>query len=173
MIKFVRLGTVITVLNLLLSCSTINYKTQPEKLYIDVGSISASTTSLVLWFDRNSKFTQNDFNNFVNYDSLHVVFIKDLPEIWRRIGLKSKQIKISQVEIENLLKNDIPILIIYEETSKFGSRKYLHSALITALDVWKNGSYSIEILDPDKHGSKTSLDDIEQLNYVSCWMFYQ
>jgi hypothetical protein len=156
------------------SCGSINYKIEQDKLYIDDESVCIITTLIANTYNLNLKSHKKEFHE---YDTLNPerVYVKDLPHIWRSIGLYSDTINTSDShEIEKAIKKADEeksyLIIIYEKSSYFSQKRNIHADLITGFDRWDDGSYIIYKLNAVSNTEeKIDNNTILSLNYISIW----
>ncbi len=149
------------------SCSSIDYNKEKEKLFIDDGSIQICTKRIMLYYEPHNHFEINEnIQKFFNLDSAGKVFIKDLPQIWKNLGLTPKLIdNPDTTALLSITGINEMYIVIFEKQNIFSSK--LHAAELKGYSFWADGSYILTIDDPDF--GETNIYSEPDINYLKIW----
>ncbi|MDT3740473.1 MAG: hypothetical protein RO257_13340 [Candidatus Kapabacteria bacterium] len=149
------------------SCTSIDYNKEKEKLFIDDGSIQICTKRIMLYYEPHNHFEINEnIQKFINLDSAGKVFVKDLPQIWKNLGLTAKLIdNPDTTALLSITWINESYIVIYEKKNIFSNK--LHAAELKGYSYWADGSY-ILIVDSPESGEKKIYSHTD-INYLKIW----
>jgi hypothetical protein len=161
----------IIVLTLLLfSCSSIDYNVEPEKQFIDDGSLQICTKRILYYYNNYDHFGINDkIQKYFILDSTNKVYLKDLPRIWPNLGFNVVLFEnFDDKTWSSIEENNIWYIVIYKKSNMFSSK--LHASKLLAFSAWKDGSFRLEIDDPESGDDEIiGIPDSNNKQFIQIW----
>jgi len=152
------------------SCSSIDYNSEKEKLFIDDGSIQICTKRIMINFEAYNLFEINEnIQKFFISDSTNKVFIKDLPQIWKNLGFTPKLIDNPDTNaFASMSWINESYIVIFEKQNIFSNT--LHAAELKEIFMWADGSFRLIVDAPKSVETQISgYPGINNSRYLKIW----
>ena len=160
----------IIVLILLFSCSSIDYNFEPEKQFIDDGSIQICTKRLLYVYKSYDHFGINEkIQRYFILDSSKKVYIKNLPLIWQNLGFKVVMYdKFNDQTWSSINANSARYIVIYKKSHFFDTK--LHAADLHEYYLWQDGSFKLIVDDPESGNDEiVGYPDSTNDQFIQIW----